>query len=365
MKKVITRVTTVALVTLLFMTAVVPLSASAANYNFTDISGHWARNAINYVVNTKEVMSGTSSTTFSPNANIRRCDVVVTLANVRHLQVSNNVASGFADVPSGQYYTGAVRWAKLAGIVSGTGGNNFSPQSSVTRQDLAVMVYKFGNHYPSYEFPNLYPSKSYASFSDSSSISSYARQAVTTLLRAGVLSGDGGKFRPKDAITRAEVAALLQVFYTKANGDYVTAGKKEEVLEEDYVMSITEGLLLNTFTIHGKYTEKYYLDADSAIYNDRYVYGAMKQHNLGVADIVYEYFLPTHVSASSWHEPSGGTISPGGFNYVMGLESTARASYSQRNSNSARFRLTISAKGAINPYYHNFILNFDVPPYKD
>lgn len=55
-------------------------------------------------------------------------------------------------------------------------------------------------------------------------------------------------------------------------------------------MSITEGLLLNTFTIHGRYTEKYYLDADSAIYNDRYVYGAMKQHNLGVADIVYEYF---------------------------------------------------------------------------
>ena len=113
--------------------------------------------------------------------------------------------SSFRDVSSSAYYAAAVNWASSEGIVNGTGANAFSPNASITREQLAAMLYRYAGE------PSV--SADLSAYTDTVDISPYASKAVEWCVAKGILSGKSAtRLAPQDTATRAECAAMLQRF---------------------------------------------------------------------------------------------------------------------------------------------------------
>lgn len=190
------------------------MPALAAN-NFTDISSHWAKTYIEYVANTKGVMEGQngSTTTFAPNSNLTRGEMVMILGKVCGIKESvwKENPQKFSDVPKSNKFYAYVAWASEKGITSGTSSTTFSPNNSITRQDFAVFFDRYATAFPIV----LEQTIAYPSFSDQSEISAYAVSAVRRVAQAKIMTGSGGKFNPKKTITRAECAVAVYNFYIR------------------------------------------------------------------------------------------------------------------------------------------------------
>ena len=94
------------------------------------------------------IFTGTSKTTFSPDSNITRAQFVQVLANLSGIDTSNrNVKTSFSDVPSGKWYTAAVKWASDNKIVNGMGAGMFDPKGTGTRAEASVIFTKFHQGY--------------------------------------------------------------------------------------------------------------------------------------------------------------------------------------------------------------------------
>lgn len=121
------------------------LSVPASAKSFSDISSsHPSLDAINYVSD-NGIIAGTSSTNFSPNVAVTRAMAVTVL----YRKAGSPAVSGtnkFTDVSSSAYYYKPVLWATNKGIVSGTSSTTFSPNQNITRQDAAVMLYNLGKN---------------------------------------------------------------------------------------------------------------------------------------------------------------------------------------------------------------------------
>lgn len=117
-------------------------------------------------------MGGTSSTLFSPNANMRRGDFVTVIGRLAEQlgeYIPSNLYHPFTDVSSTASYKKYVAWAYQNNIVGGTTSTTFSPNNSITRQDVAVIIQRFMN----YEQLVIAPLQ-VITFVDESTISSYA-----------------------------------------------------------------------------------------------------------------------------------------------------------------------------------------------
>ncbi len=111
---------------------------------FKDVKkGAWYVEYIDFAVG-RAMFKGTSETTFEPNSNITRAMFVTILSRLSGEELSNKVNSGFKDVPTDQWYTGAVKWAYEKGITNGT-GDGFSPDKNITRQELCAMLVRFSD----------------------------------------------------------------------------------------------------------------------------------------------------------------------------------------------------------------------------
>ena len=186
----------------------IPAGAAAG---FADVpAGAWYTAAVREMVG-RGIMTGKSSTAFEPNSSLTRAEFATMLAKTA-LPESELKKYGyrgeFSDVGTGHWANPFINWASENGVVSGTGKGKFGPWSRITRQDMAVMLMNYaramGIGLPDAGRPG--------SFRDSGSISDYARDAVQTCARAGVLSGDGGYFRPKSNSLRCEAAQMLSNF---------------------------------------------------------------------------------------------------------------------------------------------------------
>ena len=150
-------------------------------------------------------ISGTSATTFSPAANVTRAQFVTILGRLSGAEVSKYPATPFCDVPESAWYAPFVNWALANGIVSGTSATAFSPDASITRQDMAVMIYRYTQRYQL-----RLQMQQVAPFTDESSVAPYAQIAVQTLHRAGIISGmPDGSFQPYSTATREQACTML------------------------------------------------------------------------------------------------------------------------------------------------------------
>ena len=108
----------------------------------------------------------------------------------------------FSDVEQQSWYYGYVGAAAQSGIVTGVGAGLFSPEQEITREDAALIAVRMLSS-KGVELEGTW------TFSDAAEISDYAAGAVNALAANGILTGDGGKMRPQDSISRAEAAALF------------------------------------------------------------------------------------------------------------------------------------------------------------
>lgn len=162
----------------------------------------WFADAVKYVSENK-LMNGTSTTAFSPNGNMSRAMLATVL--YRMSGETAEADSSFRDVSSSAYYAAAVNWASSEGIVNGTGADAFSPNESITREQLAAMLYRYAGE------PSV--SADLSAYTDTVDISPYASKAVEWCVAKGILSGESAtRLAPQDTATRAECAAMLQRF---------------------------------------------------------------------------------------------------------------------------------------------------------
>ncbi len=176
----------------------------SSSKTFTDVpKSHWANKAVTEL-SKRGIISGKNNDNFAPNDSVTRAEFVAML--YRASGAKNNKNCSFKDVNSDNWYYDAVAWAYNNGIVYGVNNDNFAPNDSITRQDMACMANRYANKLGI----ELSKSVVYKSFSDEVNISNYALDSIKTLFEAEIIKGnDNNQFKPKDETTRAEVAVII------------------------------------------------------------------------------------------------------------------------------------------------------------
>lgn len=178
-------------------------SKSKSDY-FSDVNSvySWGAGAIDSLYDQK-IVTGVTSNTFSPSANIKRGDFILMLYRAYDLKA--DFTENFSDVPESSYYYEAIGVAKALGIAQGQGDNKFNPDAFLTRQDAFVLVMR------TLEKVKVSLSKTTTiKFNDEAKISSYALEASKALAEAGIIKGDNnGNMNPTSSLTRIEMAVIL------------------------------------------------------------------------------------------------------------------------------------------------------------
>lgn len=178
--------------------------------SFTDVkSSDWFYNSVKYVYE-NGIMAGTSTTKFSPDTNLTRGMIVTMLYRVEG-QPTVTATNKFSDVRNGDYFYDAVRWAAQNGIVNGTTATTFSPNTNITRQDLATILYRYVKEYKG-QTASL---GALTGFADASQVSSYAESAMKWAVGSGIINGSNGSLLPKGNATRAQAAAMFERLLSK------------------------------------------------------------------------------------------------------------------------------------------------------
>ena len=177
---------------------------------FTDVpTDHWARAVIQYVYD-NGLMTGTSATTFAPEATTTRGMIVSMLARLEG--VTSAEPAGFTDVSADDWYATAVNWAASAGIVNGYEDNTFQPNAAITREQLAAMLM----NYAQWKGQGTSARADLSHYSDADSISSWANDVLSWAVAEGLLTGvTDDTIAPQVHATRAQVAAILQRFLSE------------------------------------------------------------------------------------------------------------------------------------------------------
>ena len=170
-------------------------------------STHWAHVGIDFVLKSG-LFYGTSDTTFEPDGEMTRAMLVTVLYRLEG-QPKPTTENPFSDVAAGTWYTDAVIWAAENKIVNGIGGDLFDPDGSVTREQMAAILYRYsvfkGLTMAQGAFAMTYP--------DEAGISAYALEAMRWANAEKLINGtelDGTVYLdPQGSATRAQVAAIL------------------------------------------------------------------------------------------------------------------------------------------------------------
>ena len=163
-------------------------------------------------------MKGMSDTTFSPNSNITREQFVLILANIAGVNTDSykTTDSGFSDVPTGQWYSGAVAWSVKEGYVSGLSKTVFGRGQSIQRGALARLLYVYAEK----NGVDVSGKADLSGFGDAAEFdksgNAWMAEPVKCAVDAGIISGmdiNGVNcVNPKGTATRAQVARMLTVF---------------------------------------------------------------------------------------------------------------------------------------------------------
>ena len=168
---------------------------------FADVAENdWYYSAVAFAVD-NGLFRGTGETAFTPGGDMTRGMLATVLYRLAK-EPETAADQSFSDVAGGQYYTEAVTWAADKGIVSGYGDGSFGPGDFITREQLAVMLWRYAGSPAG--------SGSLDSFSDGSQVSAWAADALQWAVEQKLVSGKGsGILDPGGKATRAEVAAIL------------------------------------------------------------------------------------------------------------------------------------------------------------
>ena len=170
----------------------------------------WYSDAVAYVYR-NGLMSGTSGSTFSPDAAITRAQLVTILWRMAGSPQVNGLMD-FDDVSQDAYYAEAVRWAASEGIAGGYGNGLFGSDDPITREQMAAILYRFAQHM-GYDV-SIGEDTNILSYTDAPDVSGYAVAALQWACGAGIIrgTGDGSTLTPQGGATRAQAAVILTRF---------------------------------------------------------------------------------------------------------------------------------------------------------
>ncbi|MBE6991631.1 MAG: hypothetical protein E7430_03510 [Ruminococcaceae bacterium] len=171
--------------------------ATLANKLYSDVTGGSKYLEAVETVTDLGLMNGVGDGKFGPNDTLNRAMVVTVLSRIAPVEAA--ASAGFADVPAGAWYESAVNWGAASGIVTGYDDGTFRPTDSVTREQLAALLYRY--------FGSPEAAEGTLEAIDAAEAGAWAVDALKWAVENGILSVDGyGRLNPKGLATRGETA---------------------------------------------------------------------------------------------------------------------------------------------------------------
>ena len=186
---------------------------SCPSYGLHDVvgPGYWAHEGIDYCVRNR-LMSGVGAGTFSPDTACTRAQIVKILYNLSGNQTDYSYYYlPFTDVAPGAWYYNAVAWAYCNDVTSGTSATTFTPNAAITRQQLVTFLYRYTVKYAPEFTGNAAP---ISAFPDAGSVANWAYAAMSWAVGNGLIKGnahDNGLdyLDPNGSATRAQTATII------------------------------------------------------------------------------------------------------------------------------------------------------------
>lgn len=179
--------------------------AAAADYS--DLKPHWAEQAMEFAVQSN-LMDGISEYTFAADAPATRACLVQALYRMEHAPASDTVLT-FQDVAEDASFLTAVQWGVSNGIITGYSDTVFRPGTSLTREQFAVMLYRFAE----YKKLDVTAQSALSGYTDASSIHPYAQTAMQWANAEELITGTTATtLSPQRTVSRAQLATILQRF---------------------------------------------------------------------------------------------------------------------------------------------------------
>lgn len=222
MKHCIKRKSAFLLILCLLLGMLIPLSASAAS-PYTDTENHWSREDVAWAAE-QGILLGTSETKFSPDKTVSRAMAITALYRMDGSKGVSGTAT-FDDVPSDSYYYDAILWGVQNKIINGTSASTFRPDTGVSRQDFAVMLYRYdyyqnGLEWVTPEKPDHYYEPDQGTLTDeeffiyrnvNNIISWYAKNPMDWAVNESIITGNqNGSIKPLSVMKRGEIAAIVK-----------------------------------------------------------------------------------------------------------------------------------------------------------
>ncbi len=174
-----------------------------------DISGHWGEDIIKKIVE-KEYMD-IKDNKFYPDEKSSRIEIIKSLAKIEKVNISSYIGESFSDIDSKSEISGYINWARDNGIINGYEDGEFKPERPIIREEMAkilnIYVEKFNSNFENGKA---------IEFLDENEIGNWAKPYVKKATEQGLLKGNAnGYFKPKDNITRAELAQIIYNIISK------------------------------------------------------------------------------------------------------------------------------------------------------
>ena len=165
-------------------------------------------------------MNGVDKYVFDPDGEVTRAMLVTILYRAAGSPSAKGLKLPFEDVEPGTWYTDAVAWAADRSIVLGVSDTEFAPDASITREQLAAILYRYVGE-PA-------PAGNLAAYIDAKEVSSYAISAMKWAIGEKIITGIDNRLAPQETATRAQIATVFFRFL-----DPVAAQESQERLEND------------------------------------------------------------------------------------------------------------------------------------
>lgn len=180
---------------------------------FSDLDAKaWYHEGVDYAL-TNGLMNGVGGGRFEPDGQLTRAQLVTVLYRAAGEPDTGKQVNPFTDVADDAWYTKAVIWAANNGIVNGVAKNTFAPDDSITREQIAAMLYRYAGAEAAKE-------DKLSAFPDAAKVSDWAKEALNWAVASGLINGVAdangtANLEPQATATRAQIATILMRWLEK------------------------------------------------------------------------------------------------------------------------------------------------------
>lgn len=180
---------------------------------FTDLDAKaWYHEGVDYAL-TNGLMNGVGGGKFEPDGQLTRAQLVTVLYRAAGEPDTGKQVNPFTDVADDAWHTKAVIWAANNGIVNGVAKNTFAPDDSITREQIAAMLYRYAG-------AKAVKEDKLSAFPDAAKVSDWAKEALNWAVASGLINGVAdangtANLEPQATATRAQIATILMRWLEK------------------------------------------------------------------------------------------------------------------------------------------------------